>query len=402
MGVVAAIVQLLLPGVHATVWLLVALPWLGGDTALLMAGSFIGTSAVLGILPAAFMPVAESELGRADVASQLAYAGQGRDVVETHHQAVREASRTVLGVGAVAAGLALLGADWLGGLAALIKPVTPLVLLGAVGITVVKATRPMRTLMASLICGVVGFVTFSAPGLRSSDWVMTPLLAGLFMVPSAWSLLRSGETVPMADDGVEWLPEPTKGEPAFLGALLGMLTGFLAGIGTGSLVALTRKETDSGSLRYLAVQSAAGLANDCFALVAFALMGTTRSGTAAGLAMAGVNGDAVAALMLVGALAFGVIIGGRVLMRCWRSYRELAGVLPTRWVGAFLLVTGVALTVWKTGVPGLMVMGMAALASSQARKWAVPNQALLTALIGPVLVYQLGWTRPLAALLGLV
>jgi hypothetical protein len=75
--------------------------------------------------------------------------------------------------------------------------------------------------------------------------------------------------------------------------------------------------------------------------------------------------------------------------------------IPQRGIGVVLLGLGLLSVVIPLGMTGLMIMGAAWMVSSLAKSWLTPNQALMMALMGPVVVSQLGLAGNLARVLGL-
>ena len=280
-----------------------------------------------------------------------------------------------------------------------IEPIIPLLLMCTVGATVFRAGFPFRTIIVCAFATLLGFITFNHPDLVSSEWSMVPLLSGLFMAPVAEGILNTKrvKAVPPPQENL-WV---VGGEHEVKGSLIGCLTGFLAGIGSSSLVALIRRrETEEED--YLATASAAEAGNAMFALLAFALIGSTRSGSAVALAQVAPEVDAIGALMAVGFLGIGVFGGHLLLNTVHHPYRVIIGLIPQKLLALALLLGTLWLVFAYTGQLGITIFACAWILGGVARDWHTPNQALMTTLIGPVIIYYMGWSAGLAELMGLM
>jgi len=387
----------LLPGVHAALILMMVLPWLslGSDGSIATAAMCVGMGSVLSILHAAYQPVSNDMLANSDVATKLAHMGFGQAVVRLHKDAVHQSAFMILFVGIIFVVLALLGLDAAGGINRIVKVVSPYVLGLVILITVGKSSRPIRTVVICLCAGLLGFMTFNIPAMVGSPWTMLPLLGGLFMAPAAYGMMTSkASREPQADRRNDW-NDDTDASPT--GAFLGMVTGFLAGVGTSSLVSLAR-HSDMDEEEMLLLGSAGDASNNMFALLSFTLIGSTRSGVAAAVAEAAPAVDVFGAMICLIVMMLGIWAGTAVLNRIHDPYRMVIRQVPQKIVAMGLFAWTVS-TIWYTcGVSGLIVFVSAWLISSQAKKWFVPNQALMVSMIGPVLIYYTGMSGVMTAM----
>jgi TctA family transporter len=385
----------LVPGLHIVAWLPALMAWSGGDTALVAGGVYVGASSLLAILHATYHPVAKSQLASADAPAKLAYVGFGATAVKAHQQACLSSMVAVVMLCGVALLTSLVGADLLGGTVSLLKPVSPPLILGVLGLIVYKAGRPVRTVLIMVAGAALGFTSFQTV---DSAAVMIALLGGLFTVPAALALITEPEGDPLPKD----LPYPISVRPVtnwdLKGALVGMATGFLAGVGTGSLVSLLRKD-GGDTVNYVRLSAAADMGNNVFALLLFASAGSTRSGVAAAMADAGGLTDGWSMLMLTVALIVGTLFGSAWLTKLAPRYKVWAMKIPVRWLGVALLTILVGTVVHEMGARGLTLLVAASALSSVAKSWRTPNQALLSTLIGPALISQLGLTVVVGRLL---
>jgi TctA family transporter len=385
LGVLISLLTLI-PGLHAASLLMVVLPLMGTEVAISAACVSIGCSSMLGILGTVKSPVTKETLMQSDVAVKLAHKGYLDAVVRIHTMSVWVAFCVVSVIAGVTVFSVVVGENLLWELSQLVKGVVPWILGFVLVGVVLRSSRPVRTALITLGGVYLGFWVFNGAGLRSNPWVMTPLLSGLFMVGSTLSLLFSrGEALVLPSDRVNhWEINP---ETEVKGALIGCITGFLAGIGTSSLVALVGGCGDEED--YLALQSAADAANNFFAVLAFVLIGSTRSGSAAAIATIANSVSAFDALIYLSLISAGLIIGEKLL----RGLSSVGEILPKRLLALVTLIGTVCLCYKTTGSVGLLVLVGAWLLGSQARAWHVPNQALLAVMIGPVMLYYLGATK---------
>lgn len=379
----------LIPGVHAISLVLLLLPWLGGEPALIAASIAVGMGGTLSILHLAYHPVAQSLLGHADVAAQLTYTGRGPSVVWVHNMAVMQAFYGVVLFGGIAVGFHLAGLSLLVAIGWVFKILGGPAVLVVVGLILKKAKRRVMTLAVMLAATAVGFVSFHLPALAGSEWGMTALLNGLFTLPAGWGLITAGRVTPLPAQEAAVNPNGLWPEgQEFNGMLLGMLTSFLAGVGTGSIAGALRPE--GKPFKYLALSAAAEMSNNIWALLMFALAGTSRSGMAAAASEAGAGSDAWAGVVILTAVGIGIFGGIQLLKHLEVPYRQWIWQRNQPRLGWLLLGSSSVMVIWHTGLTGGLVMLCAWAVSSLAKSGHTPNQALMMALMGPVLLHGFG------------
>jgi TctA family transporter len=163
------------------------------------------------------------------------------------------------------------------------------------------------------------------------------------------------------------------------GALAGCVAGFLAGVGTSSLVALLALPEEED---YLALQTAADASNNFFAILGFVLIGSTRSGTVAAIAATGAAVSPYDGALYLSLILAGMLVGQRLI-------KGLVLLPTTNKLTPIVLIGTITLVIKSTGFTGLLVMAAAWQLSILAKSWKVPNQALLTTMMGPVMLYYL-------------
>lgn len=390
----------LIPGLHPAAMMLSVFPLLGAESALVAGGVAVGAGTVLSILHSTYHPVAENLLAHADIAAKMAYDGRGKSAVWVHRLACEQALNLVILLGGFFGLVALAGANWLAGLIKLIDWVSPVVLLLILATIAIRAKRFWRTGLVMVLAGILGFVSMHAAATKGHEWSLAALLAGMFTLPAAWGLwkAKTPKLVPDSQPAVDEDDDPVGFE--FTGGLLGVLTGFLAGVSTGSLVSLLRRD-DMPDVHYIGLASGAEMANGAWALVMMALVGSSRSGVAVAAGEAGVAADPWIVFILLAALIVGFKLGDRIVDRWEDGYRQRINSWNQRRMGKLLFAFAIGLVLFSGGWVGVVLMGTAWMLSSLAKTWKTPNQALLVALIGPVLLGQLGLLQSMAGVLGL-
>jgi TctA family transporter len=375
LGIIFSLLSLL-PGLHGpTLLLLIAATTELSHVALTC--TMVGCTAVLEILRKIKEPVTRESLAFADVATKLAYQGYTHAVIRIHTQAVWAGFSFVLLLGLALLGTALLGHNVLEAVVGLIKPFMAAILAAITLTIVLRSSKPFRTLLVVALATTLGYFTFNGP-LKNSSWVMTPLLSGLFMVGNAIALIKVRKPLVVPEEKEnQW---EVNSETEMKGAIVGTIAGLLAGLGTSSLVALMapRDEED-----YLAVQSAAEAANSMFAILGFVLIGSTRSGAVAAMAS---KVDALSpydGLIFLSFILVGILVGQALV---WK----LTWIPQPRWLIPISLIGTIVGVYHAAGLVGLLVMLTAWQLSSLSKALKVPNQALLAALFGPVMLYYLG------------
>lgn len=378
---------ILLPGIHPTQLLLVLVPWFQHSplTVLSAACVLVGASQMIGILQGCYQPVAKSLLAYADAATQMAYQGYGRHAVKLHLSASWTGYSLVLVLGFLLLIPEIDGNRALFSVAQLIRPLVPWVLGTVLLLTILRAQHKLGTLLITLGAIALGHTVFRT--LPQSDWSMTALLTGLFMAPGITALLGQPKALDLPEDQDNfYIPSPATDVK---GSLLGILTGFLAGLGSTSLVALFRdKILDDEDV--LVMGSAAEAGNACFAIAAFLLMGSTRSGTAVAMSQATSTPDPMLVFLGLVLMGVGMLAGSWFVQRTELHFRHGMQKLPQKPLALCLFSGSIGLVAWHLGTIGLWVILAGWWLSRAAKRWQVPNQALLSALIGPVLIHDLG------------
>jgi TctA family transporter len=353
------------------------MPFVSSETTIYAACVATGCMAMLEIVRKVNEPVTKETLAFSDVSTKLAYKGYKTTAIRIHIQAVWSAFAFILVLAVILLSLALLGSNALEGLTMLLKPCMGWILGIITLVIVTKSSRPYRTALIIALSICLGYWTFHNPELKNSSWVMAPLLGGLFMVGPSLSLMLQGKALAHPEEKTNnW---EVDSDVELKGALAGCVAGFLAGVGTSSLVALLALPEEED---YLALQTAADASNNFFAILGFVLIGSTRSGTVAAIAATGAAVSPYDGALYLSLILAGMLVGQRLI-------KGLVLLPTTNKLTPIVLIGTITLVIKSTGFTGLLVMGAAWQLSILAKSWKVPNQALLTTMMGPVMLYYL-------------
>lgn len=404
-GVVGILAGMLsaLPGLHVSILLIGALPLLGvsgpaGAVALVAA---IGSGLISTNLAKTFHPVTSATVDSATPEQLMAYQGRGLKAVFIQNQAVWAGTLTVLALALIALPIRYLtGPSFESGLDTLADVITLPLLILFVVLVVWQAKHRWATIAVIVLGTLLGFYTFNCAGLRGNPNVLAPLLGGGFALPALFMVVA---TV----GGVQPFPEQrattSKLQPApeqIWGALAGISTALTAGLGSGGAVSMFADSVTHE--KYLGMATASETANNTFAILLFVLVGSTHSGAGVALKRQLQQPDLVTSLLLFVTLLLAVFAATQLSNFIARRYAYAVACLPQKGTAAFIACVTLLLIYSETGTTGIAVALAAGALGWCAKINFVPNQAIVSVLTGPVLVYHLGLAGWLASVLGVL
>lgn len=391
----------IVPGIHPTIVLAGLLPLLGIHGifgACAIVGALGSSQAVMG-LAKTYHPATQQSMQAATPEQVMAYSGRGKLALAIQTQATWTGVTTVL----VLATLLLLFQALTGGIdvTPLIKALSPLLIGLYLVVTVGSASRKAVTLAVVLLGTVVGFYTLNHPALVGNPSSLAPLLGGIFTVAALSQVIfHRGNVQSFPAQRPVTATRWVFAERQYLGALSGLTTAMIAGLGSGAMVSFF-----AGHVReeeYLGMHTASESANNAFAILLFILVGATHSGAGVALKQNVHTLGLVTGILMILAIVVGLYLGTAFVRRIEDAYVGLVSRLPQKQVAVGVLVLTLAIIFFETGLVGLIATILSACLGLIARLYFVPNQALMSVLVGPVLVYYLGLAGPLAGLLGVV
>ncbi len=378
----------LVPGLHANnlaVLLLAAAPALGVaplplGCAMLSAGV---VHTFLDVVPSLVLGVPDAAMAASALPGhELVLGGRGREALRL--SAVGSGVALAAAI-PVAVPLTAVAAD----LYPKARPHLP-VLLGGVALLGVATEHTWRrrgvATVSFLLAAALGLVTpeQTPTALVAAGGTLTPLFAGLFGVPVLVDALDGGGVPPQADARLALAPR-SLGAAATAGTGSGAAVGYLPGVSAGvaATLALPFTPGEDPAREYVVATSGANTATAVFALFAFVVLGTPRSGVLVAMSEAGVppqlppllaatvvaGGVGVAGVLLLGDAAF--VVARRV------PQRELVvGVL------GFVAVLSGAFA----GVTGLVALAAAAAVGFLPARFGCRRVHLMGVLLGPIVV----------------
>lgn len=382
----------LVPGLHLGLLLalLASAAWHSGLPAPAIA-AFLAAAAGVGLytkrLSLVYHPAAGADnLASLDPAMRLALSGRGREAVALGVLATDWACvATGLMLGVLAA-TSFLGVSLIKGLQAVLEPLAFGMLLVWAVLTWHHARRKAATVFGLLAAGLFGYLVLHHPGLRGNAHQLAPILTGFFALPAAVMLLQAqpAPATPSTD------PVPVKMELVPLGLGLGALTGFLAGLGAGSLASLAQGQTE-GDGDYLVLAASAEAMNDWMALLLMLWVGLGRSGEAIALGQFVQPGQAGSIASAVLVLAASAYVARRWVLAVQDRYASLVQAVPRLvWFGLIL-----AFSLWQLALTGQFWLALALTLAGFClamglRQLRVPQQVSFGTLVLPLFAHTLG------------
>lgn len=336
--------------------------------------------------------VASGNPAALDPAIRLVSDGRGRDALRlmTHATDIAWIPASLLGFACLLG--ALIGMDLVRTLDGALGVLgIPLILYWVWTISISSA-RPVLTAIGFTLTGLFGYAVLHMPALTGSQHQLAPILSGLFGIPIAVAALR-------AQSKFYGLGSSTKMEAqsllAITGALIGTATGFFAGLGAGSLAAMTASLTERDE-DYVLLATAGEASNDFTALLLVVAAGMGRSGEAVLLGRIANQPGAGAILCIIMAMLFGAWFSRKAVAQLAREYEVLIKLVPAKcWASLVLGLTLVPVLL----AGGLTLQGQATaimitLTGVSLAAWMrmnfLPNQVALGAIALPLVLQSAG------------
>lgn len=386
-----------IPGLHISVLLVGALPLLhmnGSVGALVLIGA-MGSGLIAANLAKTFHPATAETIQSATPEQVMAYHGKGLQALHLQNEAIW------IGVGVVLL-LSLLTLPL--GAVVPFKTITSVVMeqltvpliIGFVLLVIWQAKHKGATVM-TILCGtLLGFYTSNSPALVNGN-SLGPLLAGGFSLPALFMVMAHQGKVKNFPVQKPFKPRYQKKEHAIWGSFAGVVTAMTAGMGSGGAVSVCAGHMAHD--KYLSMHTASEAANHLFAVLLFFLIGTSHSGTGIALKQQLAQPSLMVGCLMLLALPLSLAIGNVVSNQVVHQYVSFVSAIPQRSLALGVAVLTLVLLFIESSPAGVAVALAAAALGWTARKNFVPNQAMVSVLTGPVLVYKLGLAKPLASVL---
>ena len=247
---------------------------------------------------------------------------------------------------------------------------------------------------ARRITGSVSFCLAAALGvavpettptaLVDAGGMLTPLFAGLFGAPVLLDALDGGGVPPQADARLALTPRGL-GVATLAGTGAGSAVGYLPGVSAGvaSMLALPFTAGEDPAREYVVATSGANTATAVFALFAFAVLGTPRSGVLVAMSDAGV--PAVLPTLLVVAVVAGAVGVAGVVLLGDAAFTVARRVSQRRIVGG-VLIGVLGLSVAFAGLSGAVALGAATAVGFVPARFGCRRVHLMGVLLGPIIL----------------
>lgn len=398
-GIACGTILSIIPGLHVALVLALCMGLLPHGTA---TACFIGAAAGVALylkrLGSVYHPNAGTDVASLDPALRLTAEGKGPLAIEIMKRATDTAFVPValltvfVGIGfAINANVADL-------LNKLLSPIGVLIILLWIGYTSYRSKTPWWTLFAMVVIGIFGYVVFNHPGMMGDQHQMAPVMSGLFGIPIMAAVLidRSKNGLPVQDYSFSYNLDESFHQ---IGSLIGCATGFLAGLGTQSLVSLAiRKEQTNEEV--LALTSAGEASNDLMAILLVVVAGMSRSGEAVLIGRNLIEPNLASGIAIIIALLLGAWSGRGLLSKLQKPYLFMIKAVPA-YIWA-VLVMAIAIGQVLLHHSALLALGLTAVGvmlSWYARENEMPLQVSFAALALPILVQSAGLVPTLNSVL---
>lgn len=398
-GIACGVVLSIVPGLHVALVLTLMIGLLSTGTA---SACFIAAAAGVALylkrLGAVYHPNAASGVASLDPALRLTAEGKGPLAVAIMKRATDTAFVPVALFAAFLSFGLLLNANVAKLVSNLLDPVGVVIIVFWLGYTSYRSKAPWLTFGAMLAIGLFGYVVFNHPGMMGDPHQMAPVMSGLFGIPimAAVFLERSKTGLPpqQLNYSLQLSPEFER-----LGAVIGCATGFLAGLGTQSLVSMAINK-DQSNEEVLSLTSAGEASNDIMAILLVLVASMGRSGEAVLLGRMIPEPNLATGIAAAIALLLGAWSGRGLLDKLQRPYLFMIRTVPVHFWA--VLVMAIAIGQVLLHHSALLALGLTAVGvalSWYARENEMPLQVSFAALALPILVQSGGLVPMLNSIL---
>lgn len=278
----------------------------------------------------------------------------------------------------------------------LLGPIGIVVILIWLAATVLKAKHKLLTILGLTAVAAIGYITLHHPHLTGDAHQLAPIMSGVFGIPIALTILMSPVNELPPQNKAKAIPvDPSL---AVIGVVVGAITGFLAGLGAGSLVSLfeSHAEDDAG---YLLMASAAESMNDVLALGLILIAGMGRSGEA--IALGKVAGQTSIPQGLIGfaIVVIAAVIGRQLVFALEHWYQDfIRSQAPKTWASIIIAIASAQLLLLTHPITGILVTLAAIGVSLWMRSQSLPLQTSFGALAIPLVLQHVGAVPALNAI----
>lgn len=402
-GIGLGIATGLVPGLHINNLLPVLLSLLifVGDPYYLAAMiiSMAVAQTFVGFIPSVFLGAPDADTALSTLPGhKLLHEGRGFEAIKL----------TVIGgVGALLVSIALMAAlsQYFPAFYEASRPYIHYVLAGIVVFMVVSERKVKRMLSALLIfalSGVLGFLVLQS-SLVTQQNALFPMLAGLFGISIlATSVMQKSRIPEQAADSGIGVSKLDLVKSIALGAVAGMIVGFLPAVGVSQAAAMFQHIGGLSEARtFLVSLSGINVANEVFSLNSVYFINNPRSG--AGVAIEKLLGSLSYSdvLLFVSVIVFSAGIAAAVTLLLGRKIPPLLARLNYRWLSLGVIAMMVTMIFWMTGPFGLLIGTVASAIGILCNHLGVRKSNCMGVLLVPSIFFFAGLTPAAVSLLGI-
>lgn len=311
------------------------------------------------------------------------------------------------GVGALLVSLALMAAlsQYFPAFYEASRPYIHYVLAGIVAFMIVSERKVKRMLSALLIfalSGALGFLVLQS-SLVTQQNALFPMLAGLFGISIlATSIMQKSRIPEQSADSSIKVPKFDLVKSIALGAIAGMIVGFLPAVGVSQAAAMFQHIGGLGEARtFLVSLSGINVANEVFSLNSVYFINNPRSGASVAIEKLLGSLSYGDVLLFVSIIIFSAGIAAAVTLLLGRKIPPLLARLNYKWLSLGVIALMVTMIFWMTGPFGLLIGAVASATGILCNHLGVRKSNCMGVLLVPSIFFFAGLTPSVVSLMGL-
>lgn len=311
------------------------------------------------------------------------------------------------GVGALLVSLALMAAlsQYFPAFYEASRPYIHYVLAGIVAFMIVSERRPRRMLSALLIfalSGALGFLVLQS-SLVTQQNALFPMLAGLFGISIlATSIMQKSRIPEQSADSSIRVSKLDLVKSIALGAVAGMIVGFLPAVGVSQAAAMFQHIGGLGEARtFLVSLSGINVANEVFSLNSVYFINNPRSGASVAIEKLLGSLSYGDVLLFVSIIVFSAGIAAAATLLLGRKIPPLLARLNYKWLSLGVIALMVTMIFWMTGPFGLLIGAVASATGILCNHLGVRKSNCMGVLLVPSIFFFAGLTPAAVSLLGI-
>lgn len=340
------------------------------------------TNAVVDFIPATF-------LGAPEPGSELAVLPGQRMLLQGHgHDAVKLAAIGSLGAVLLVVAslpLAVFSVPFFYGLLRPYIHILLAVFVFFIVFTENTARKKMASFFVFLFSGAVGVFGFNLP--LNETFILFPVLSGFFGISALLLQLRVKTKIPAQNEMPVYVSRKTINRSVLKGALGGVFSGFLPGVGTSQIAAVISREKNDKS--FLVSLGAISAGNILLSILSLWLIGKARSGAAVAISeFYSIGYGEFLFIVAVSLLACGLAVAATV----WLSKKVLFFLEKADYskTAAAVIAFVVFLTAIFTGVYGLLLLVLSAACGIFSSLAGIKRGVMMGVLILPTIFFYAG------------